>query len=663
VELTNYGAYGGSNSFDFTTTSERPIILIGGMNGAGKTTLFESVMLCFYGIASLEGRASRKSYEAYLAKKVHRKGGMANRDGASVSVTFQISHAGEVHEYVALRSWGTGGEFESFSVQSVGEEKLHKADMDASSWQAFIDGLIPKGIARLFFFDGERIVRMIEEGESSVIKSSFDTLLGLDVVLQLRRDLEVNMMRNMKGNTSHTRDEFERLTADKQDTDDRVTRLMERRASKQAMLDSTLAKAEEMEASISSLGGGFAARRAEIRARREAASTSYDAVSSRIREMCAGSLPFALIPKETMEVKEQIHADRQTVMRSMTADAVHKAAERARARLFADNIWNSLENGSKLRSELIPKLIAALEPPHTDAEASCMFSLSREQEDHILLTIKNSTGYATRELKEASEKLAALEEEISKMDLSLASAPDDDEIGPLISRLGTTQSAIGMLEAEITHIDEEVSSLTALSNHTQVKIRDVLSRLYKDKKAGVRVELTKNVQLALNDYAKKLADKKLAILESNLLDAVTTLMHKKGLVDRVKIDRKTYAITLYKDNDILVPKESLSKGEQQMLITAVLWALARTSGRPLPFMIDTPLARLDAEHRSNLIKRFFPLASHQVIIFSTDSEIGYDEFVQLKEHLSRSYAIEHNAKDDSTLTRAGYFKEELQIAV
>lgn len=620
-------------------------------------------MLCLYGIASIDGKITQKSYEAHLAKKVHRKGAMVNQDGASVSVTFQISHAGKIHEYVALRSWGTKGESESFSVQSVDEGKLTKSDMDARSWQAFIDGLIPKGIARLFFFDGERIVRMVDEGESSVIKSSFDTLLGLDVVFQLRRDLEVNMMRNMKGNSSHIRDEFERLTADKQDTDDRVARLIERRASKQASLDSTLAKAGEIEASISALGGGFAARRAEIKARREAASVSHNAISSRIRDMCASSLPFALIPKEIAAVREQIHDDRQTVMRSMTADAVRKAAERAKERLIADNIWNNLEHGSKLRSELVPKLIAALEPTDVGTGASCMFSLSREHEDHILSTIKNATGDATKEMKEASEKLVALEEEISRMDISLASAPNDDEIGPMISRLGTTQSAIGMLEAELNHIDEEISSLKALSNHTQVKIRDVVSRLYKDKKAGVRVELTKNVQLALNDYAKKLADKKLTVLESNLLEAVTALMHKKGLIDHVKIDRKTYAITLYKETNIPVSKESLSKGEQQMLITAVLWALARTSGRPLPFMIDTPLARLDAEHRSNLIKRFFPLASHQVIIFSTDSEIGSDEFVQLKEHLSRSYAIEHNAEGNNTLTREGYFEEDLQIAV
>ena len=35
------------------------------------------------------------------------------------------------------------------------------------------------------------------------------------------------------------------------------------------------------------------------------------------------------------------------------------------------------------------------------------------------------------------------------------------------------------------------------------------------------------------------------------------------------------------------------QGELQMYATAIVWGLAKTSGRPLPFVIDTPLARLD----------------------------------------------------------------------
>lgn len=662
VELFNYGPYGGNTLFNLKTEPERPVILVGGTNGAGKTTLFESVILCLYGADSLDVRVTQKSYEAYLAKKVHRTGGIPSPEGASISVTFQISHAGNVQEYKVSRSWGTKGESELLSVQSIDAKNLSKADMDTSGWQSFINGLIPRGIARLFFFDGERIARMMKEGESAVIKSSFDTLLGLDTITQLRRDLEINMMRNTKGNNAHVRNEFERLTAERKDIKDRIARLTDRLASKKDSLETARSAVKEIENTIGALGGGFAARRSELRTRRDVASKARDSVAFRIREACANSLPFAVIPNEIKAVAAQIHEDRQATTRLMTKNAVSEVIKQAEYSLYVDDVWSEIENGSKLRSLLVPKLIAALKPQNDEASNTNVFSLSREQEDQILSTISNSHE-ATRSLKEDSEELMRLDEEITRIDVSLTSAPNDDEIGPLITRLGREQCELGMLDAEINHIEEEKSALSALSRHLQVKIRSVISQLYKDKTAGVRVELTKNIQQVLDTYSKKLTDKKLSVLEANLLDAIKFLMHKKGFIDHIEIDRNTYTIILYKRGEIPVPKDSLSKGEQQMLTMAVLWALARTSGRPLPFMIDTPLARLDAEHRSKLIDKFFPTASHQVIIFSTDSEIGPDEFAQLSNCVSRSYAIEYNAEEDRTLPRLGYFKEESQIAV
>jgi len=39
----------------------------------------------------------------------------------------------------------------------------------------------------------------------------------------------------------------------------------------------------------------------------------------------------------------------------------------------------------------------------------------------------------------------------------------------------------------------------------------------------------------------------------------------------------------------------------------MLWALTQTSGRPLPFIIDTPLGRLDSDHRESLVMDFFQM--------------------------------------------------------
>ena len=115
-------------------------------------------------------------------------------------------------------------------------------------------------------------------------------------------------------------------------------------------------------------------------------------------------------------------------------------------------------------------------------------------------------------------------------------------------------------------------------------------------------------------------------------------MHKK-IFNRAVIEPETFAVTLYDLSERPVPKEQLSAGEKQIYAIAILWALAKTSGRPLPFIVDTPLGRLDSDHRLNLVQNFFPVASHQVIIFSTDTEIDKGYFEELSEHLSKSYQI------------------------
>jgi hypothetical protein len=61
----------------------------------------------------------------------------------------------------------------------------------------------------------------------------------------------------------------------------------------------------------------------------------------------------------------------------------------------------------------------------------------------------------------------------------------------------------------------------------------------------------------------------------------------------------------------------------------MLWALAKTSGRPLPIIIDTPLARLDSDHRKLLAQHYFPVASHQMLILSTDTEIAPEDAMAL----------------------------------
>ena len=72
ITLQDYSVYKGKNTFDFTCSPDKPIIVIGGENGAGKTTLFESIMLCLYGISIMGKQCTRSTYEKFLSRKIHR---------------------------------------------------------------------------------------------------------------------------------------------------------------------------------------------------------------------------------------------------------------------------------------------------------------------------------------------------------------------------------------------------------------------------------------------------------------------------------------------------------------------------------------------------------------------------------------------------------------
>ena len=221
-------------------------------------------------------------------------------------------------------------------------------------------------------------------------------------------------------------------------------------------------------------------------------------------------------------------------------------------------------------------------------------------------------------------------------------------------RRGSTPKA-GRLEAEIEHLEMEAARQETLIRHTNARIRDKLGSQYKNEKSRRMAQLTRAVDGALEKYASRLRAKKIGLLERYVREAAQTLLHKRNFIGDISIDPETFEATVYDSDRNEIPRDTLSKGELQMMATSVLWGLARTSGRPLPFMIDTPLARLDAEHRSNLTERFFPLASHQILLFSTDTEIRADDYAQIRRYVSRAYTIRHDPDSASTTVRKGYF--------
>jgi DNA sulfur modification protein DndD len=149
--------------------------------------------------------------------------------------------------------------------------------------------------------------------------------------------------------------------------------------------------------------------------------------------------------------------------------------------------------------------------------------------------------------------------------------------------------------------------------------------------------------------------RKVQELEGAVTTSFNLLCRKKDTMRRISIDPNTFAVTVIDRDGHPIPKSQLSAGEKQVYAISMLWALAKTSRRPLPVIIDTPLARLDRDHRHLLAGNYFPHASHQVLMLSTDTEVDESYFEIISPNISHAYLLEFSPEERFTSVRAGYF--------
>ena len=654
LAIENYGVYEGRSEFDLTTTPEKPIVLVGGLNGAGKTTIFESIMIALYGRAYMGRKASRREYTAFIADKIHRhEGRRAGR--ASVEVAFRFHHDGSEDLYSVSRLWHVEGASveETLRVSKNGDPMT---DVDESLWQSFIEGLIPLGTARLFFFDGEKVVRITEwdKHQNRELKASIETLLGADLIRRLQSDLVLYTVR--KSGTGKdggsVREKYEEMGRERDALADSIEILEAEREKKALKLDEVAEQIKAAELEIAGSGGGYADMRSGLLAEKAVQQDVVKRLAREIHEGLAGDTPLYLVPKLLSEVEERMEQDTRITEQKAASAAIGKKVADIKREIKTSKFWPA---GSK-PDGAIRRISSRLDSLVQSPDESEFFDMSPNEAELVrqkAATVREGPHTLLETLKSYSEAASKAD----KATESLARIPKDDEIGPKITRVNELHREAGMIEFEVAHMDQQISTKNAHKKILQSKIRDLIQTLHGAKTAAAGVDLASKMCGALDTYYDKLSGQKLRELESHLLDTANSLLHK-NMLSRINIDRETFEITVYGNDGEPITGGLLSMGEKQIIGTAMMWAIARTTGRSLPFVIDTPMGRLDGPHLVNLTDTFYPSASHQTILLSTDREIGRREYERLSECVSNSYTITCDPARSATTVARGYFAEE-----
>lgn len=653
--LHNFGVYRGRHEIDLSPPKEnKNVILFGALNGAGKTTILDAIQLVMHGkLANCSTRGS-SSYEDFLRRCIHR--GVDPKEGAALELEFSHRSGAEEHVYRIRRSW-TVPSNKAREALEVAVDDRNDPTL-ASSWQEYAEIFLPSGLAPLFLFDGEKIERLADPDQSAdMLRTAIHSLLGLDIVDQLSADLAVLSRRKQEDlKDNQVTSDIDALEGRIKEAETKRAEYVEERAALLNRQTRCEKRLRAVESKYRKEGGETFEQKAVIEAELAAARTRRGDVNERLREIAAGDAPLLLVAGLLQQIgdeneRSQLITQAQSiseVLKERDASALQLLESAGSPKNLVTRLTAYLEEDRKKRAK-----IAA-----TETTVSLSGNASIDLNDFLRRGAKERSHEISRMIEDSDQ----LQTTVDDLDRRLASVPQEATIEALAAAVDDEKKQVLEVEKGLTRISvllEEVGrSLERLAEQRERLLRRNVDGQFKSEDSQ-RVALhTNRLRDTLGNFRTALLERNVSKLSGFVLESYRQLLRKSSLVKSIEIDPNDFSVTLISPSGESIQPDRLSAGERQLLATAILWGLARAAGQALPMVIDTPLGRLDSTHRTKLVEQYFPHASHQVILLSTDEEIDERYYPKLKPWIGRTYSLEFDDETDSTHVRTGYFPVE-----
>ncbi|MBW4616827.1 MAG: DNA sulfur modification protein DndD [Desmonostoc vinosum HA7617-LM4] len=647
--LQYFGPYSGRQIINLDPKIDEenscPIILLGGMNGGGKTTLMDAIRLALYGHRAQCSTRGNLSYPDFLSQCVNSQ--TPAHEKTQIELLFEHIQDSKPVKYRIIRSWTRNPKEGKDNLGIYEKDDDWRDDALINTWDDYIENLLPLGISNLFLFDGEQVKELADQDEPPVVVvDAIRGLLGLELAERLAIDIEIlaNRKRKELADTKDLADLEEIEEKLKQQQNEYEITNNQQEKLKIELQKSEKEKQEKFDKFVSE-GGKIAAERNQLGLQQKQKNAEVEQARQGMCELAADILPLALIENLLTQAQRQGETEFRIQQAQVASDLLFERDKRLLS--WINQVGISDEQVEKIKV-FLEQDEETLRASFLQAEESWLLADAEtlSQLGNIFYYLQNFKNITKQQLKILKTK----EEEIITLDRQIQTAAEPEAYKQLVDALETAQDKVTKIKAasEVAkrHCDELNIEITNIKKNLQKYTDENLDR----KNYEHIIAAAAKVQDTLKVFREKLTLRKLNKLEIEVTECFRYLLHKSDLVHRVVIDTNTFSLSLYDLNGQLVPKHRLSAGEKQLLAIAFLWGLARVSGHRLPVAIDTPLGRLDSSHRSNLVERYFPSASHQVILLSTDTEIGKKEVETLRknEAIAREYLLKYDSSTRQT---------------
>lgn len=637
--MHNFGVYADTNQFDFH--GEKPIVLVGGMNGRGKTTFLEAVLLGLYGSNSFAYTESKyKTYGQYLRSYVNKSDG-----SLTTYLEIEFSMDGSDEEiYFVHREWDAKGQRvrEKIIVKKNGTENAFLTE----NWPMFVENILPSALSNFFFFDGEKIAELAVENTNQKMKESIKALLSISVLDLLDNDLgRIIVKLSNKDSEDQNLKYLELLRQTRENAREDLKAADAEIEQAEEKLDSLRVELEKKNTEYAIKGGDIVEQRHDLMMQRSEAVAIVESHQDALLEMATGAMPMMLLRLLLKDIQKQGEAEqsyRTSRMATQKVNSLYKdflkkypdAGDEVQKFIEYVRAENELQQGDEIYQISDTTLYQVMVLNKSDLiseKEKAIFHMCRR--DAYQSKIDDIDNYLSVDIDEKA--LGRIFKQIKSLEMEIATA--EVELEALNQKRTTLHGLVMIAEADFSKAAEQVLF--------SMEMMDDDSRMVKYAHMAIKI---------IRAYKIRLQQSKTEILAQTMTECYKRLANKKNLISKIEMDPETLDLHYLNAELEEVEKKSLSAGEKQLMVISLLWALALCSKKKLPVIIDTPLSRLDSIHREALITSYFPKASDQTIILSTDSEIDEKYYLLMKPSVGDEFTLIYDDELKKTTIQEGY---------
>lgn len=688
IILNNFRAYKNENIISFKQ-GDKNIFIVAGNNGFGKTTFLTSLIWCMYGklMVDVDDKFRKEinesqGYKNFATQNLNKecyselisidlskdqikriaKNGYSDVNNelmynaqysVSILLTDVLIPSIPCDEILIKRTYDCLTNNEKLEVLIDGQENVLAKEV---GYDIFInDFILSKDIAKFFFFDAEKIVSLAEirtNEEKRKLSLAYSEVLGIKKYEDIKRNLEsLRLKLRRKSSDVVDRQKLEKSIKAVSKIENSLSLLEQQRISNNALIADL--KDDLVINQTKLLRDGNTLSVEELNKQKDLLEVLREkdrVLKSKIKDMLELA-PFAISGNLFKDLKNQVDAESiQAANLNYSADLNCKLIDfekevisRIQQIILSDSQKKQLE---KIISEAMCNKLRQENLSAQEVKVLVDFSKKEVEEfqslfDHVRFSYASEFKQLVKDDKNNSMFLSKILRKITHAQ----NIGYNKELKLIRDKVDWLQRELITLENTNLKISEQIGSLSK-ELIDQKKIFDTLQKKIsiddKDKDKDIIAE---RLIQELSSFVLNLKDKKKKSLEDRIMTEIRILMHKSNLISKIEvvIDEELIDIVLMSQSGVPINKESLSKGEQQLYATAILKALVDESEIDFPVFIDSPLQKFDEKHAKNIIEKFYPTISKQVVLFPLlGKELSEKEYISLLPNVSGVYIIKNN---------------------